>query len=67
MSIFGAANTPVLDFWSCLFWILKQDLAAIFVLGGGVHDIHSLTLTLGATPLPVSMVSIVASSFPHMF
>ena len=40
--------------------------SALFKLCGGVHDIHFLKFTSGATPLPVYMTSIVAGCFPHM-
>ena len=40
--------------------------SALFELCGGVHDIHSLRLTSGATHLPVYKASIAASRLPHM-
>ena len=40
--------------------------SALFELCGGVHDIHSLRFTSGATPLLVYIASIAASHFPHM-
>ena len=66
MSIFGATETPVLDFWWHLLQVSKREKAALFTLGGGVHDIYSLRFTSGVTPLPVYMASIAASYFPHV-
>ena len=66
MSIFGATDTPVLDFWLHLLWVSKPEWAALFAFGRGIHDIHSLRFTSGATPLPVYIASIAASCFPHM-
>ena len=40
--------------------------SALFALGGGVRNIHSLWFTSGATPLPVYNASIAASHLPHM-
>ena len=39
---------------------------ALFQFGRGVHDIHPLRFTSGATPLPVYNASIIASRLPHM-
>ena len=36
MSIFGATDAPVLD-----FWVSKPEWAALLPLDGGVCDIHS--------------------------
>ena len=40
--------------------------SALFELCRGVHDIHSLRFTSGATPLPVCIASIAAGRYPHM-
>ena len=40
--------------------------SALFALGGGICDIHSLRFTSGMTPLPVYNASIAASHLPHM-
>ena len=40
--------------------------SALFELCRGIHDIHSLRFTPGATPLPVYIASIAASHFPHI-
>ena len=40
--------------------------SALFTLGGGIHDIHSLRFTSDATPLLVYNASIAASHLPHM-
>ena len=66
MSIYGATDTPVLDFWRCLLWVSKPEWAALFALSRGIHDIHFLRFTSGATPLLVYMASIAASCFPHV-
>ena len=40
--------------------------SALFELCGGIHDIHSLRFTSGATPLLVYKASIATSHLPHM-
>ena len=30
-------DTPFLNFWSRLLWVLKPEWAALFTLGGGVR------------------------------
>ena len=40
--------------------------STLFAFGGGLHNIHSLRFTSGATPLPVYNASIAASHLPHM-
>ena len=42
-SFCGATNTPVLDFWWCLLWVLKPARAALFPLGGGLRVTRSLS------------------------
>ena len=66
ISIFGATDRPVLDFWWHLLWVSKSEWAVLFALGRGVCDVHSLRFTHGVTLLPVYMASIMASHFPHM-
>ena len=61
MSFYGVTDTPVLDFWWCLLWVSKPECAALFALGGGVCDVHSLKFTSGATLASLLMVSMVAS------
>ena len=39
-------DTPVLDFWWCLLWVLKPEWAALFTLSGGIHVVHSPRFTL---------------------
>ena len=34
----GATDTPVLDFWLRLPWVLKTEWAALFALGRGVRS-----------------------------
>ena len=38
-SMFGATDTPVLNFWRHLLWVLKPEWAALLELGGGVREI----------------------------
>ena len=65
-SFFGATDTPVLDFWWCLLWVSKPELAALFKLCGGVHVTHSLRFTSGATPADLFAASMAAKlSLPH--
>ena len=67
MSMCGATDTPVLDFWWRLLWVFKARVgSALFAVGGGVRNIGSLRFTSGATPLPVYNASIAASRLPHM-
>ena len=66
MSICGATDTPVLDFWWCFLGFKARVGSALFTLGGGVCNIRSLRFTSGATPLPVYNASIAASCLPHM-
>ena len=40
MSIFGAPDTPVSDFWWRVLWDSKQEWAALFALDGGVRDVR---------------------------
>ena len=40
--------------------------SALFALGRGIRNIHSLRFTSGVTPLPVYNASIAASHLPHM-
>ena len=37
MSIFGAIDTSVSDFWWCLLWVSKSELAIILEFGRGVY------------------------------
>ena len=62
-SNFGAT---VSDFWWCFLWVSKQEGAALFTLGGNIHDIPSLRFTSSATPLLVYMTSIAAIHLPLM-
>ena len=56
MSIFGATDTPVLDFWEHLLWVSKPEWATLFTLGGGVRVL--LRFTSIVTLLPVYMAII---------
>ena len=56
-----------------LFWTsgditsgFQRQSAALFTLGRGVHDIHSLRFTSGVTHLLLYNASIAASHLPHM-
>ena len=50
MSFFGATDTPVLDFWLCLLWVLKPEWVLPYSLFcGGECNVHSLRSTSGAT------------------
>ena len=49
MSIFGATDTPVLDFWWRLLSVSKPEWTTLFALGGRICDIHSLRYTSSAT------------------
>ena len=66
MSIFGTIDTPVPDFWWCLLWISKPEWAVLFALCGGIHDVHFLLFTSGATFADLLMANMAASSFPHI-
>ena len=61
VSFYGATDTPVLDFWWWLLW------AALFAIGGDVHDVHSLGFTSCVTPtnLPMTIMA-VSNSCPHV-
>ena len=56
----GATDTPVLDFWWCLFWVSKPAWAALFTLGRGVHVTHFLRFTSCVTPADLFVESMVA-------
>ena len=43
-----------------------KEWEALFALGRGIHNIHSLRFTSSVTPLPVYMASIVAHRFSQM-
>ena len=67
MSICGATDTPVLDFWRCLLWVSKPEWVLPYSNFVKVYVIiHSLRFTSGVTPLPVYNASIAASRLPHM-
>ena len=40
MSIYGATDAPVSDFWWCLLWVSKPEWEALATLGRGIHDIR---------------------------
>ena len=61
MPIFGAPDTPILDFWGS-----KLEWTALFALGRGICDIHSLRFTSGATPLPVYVANRATSRLTDM-
>ena len=67
MSIFGATDTPVSDFWRHPPLGFKARVgSALFELCRGIRDIRSPRFTSGATPLPVYIASIAAGHFfPH--
>ena len=66
MSFYGSTDTPVLDFWWCLLWVSKPERAALFTLGGGICDVHSLRFTSGAIPTNLLTASMAASRYsPH--
>ena len=60
----GATDTPVLDFWRCLLWVSKPEWAALFALGGGIGDVHSLKFTSGVTPPNLLAANMAADRFP---
>ena len=66
MSICGATDTPVLDFWWYLLWVSKPEwvLPYSHLAEAYVIYIHSLRFTSGATPLPYYNASIAASRLP---
>ena len=68
MSICGATDTPVLDFWWHLLWVSKPEwvLPYSHLVEAYMIYIHSLRFTSGATPLLVYNASIAASHLPHM-
>ena len=39
-SFCGATDTPVLDIWCHFLWLSKPEWAALFTLGGDIHDIQ---------------------------
>ena len=41
MSIFGATDTPVSDFWWLFIWVSKPEWAALFAFGRDICDICS--------------------------
>ena len=43
-----------------LLWVSKPKWAALFALGGRLHDMHSLRFTSGATPADIMAASIAA-------
>ena len=59
----GATYAPVLNFWWCLLWVLKPELAAIYMLGGGICVIHSLRFTSTVTPPNLLVTSTAAEPF----
>ena len=44
----------------------KARVGALFLLGKGMHDVHSLRYTCGVTPTNLLVVSMAASHFLHM-
>ena len=67
MSICGATDTPVLDFWWRLLWVSKPEWVLPYSNFAEAYVIiRSLRFTSGATPLPVYNASIAASRLPHM-
>ena len=60
MSFCWATDTPVLDIWWCLLWVSKPECTDLFALGRGVHDVHSLRFTSGATPTDLLVASMTA-------
>ena len=60
-SFYGATDTPVLDFWCCLFSVSKPEWAALFALGSCIHDVCSPRFTSGASPSDLKTASMVAS------
>ena len=66
MSFYGATDTPVLDFGSCLFWVSKPEWEVFFTLGRGIHDVCSLRFTSGVTPADLLIASMTTSHCsPH--
>ena len=41
MSFYGTTDTPVLDFWWYLLWVLKAEWEALFTLDRSVFDVNS--------------------------
>ena len=65
MSICGTTDTPVFGLLVMSALGFKARLgSALFTLGRGLHDIHSLRFTSGVTPLQVYYGSIAASQSP---
>ena len=60
MSIFGATDAPISDFWWRLLWVSKPEWAALVMLGGGVCVTHSLRFTSDVTPADPFVASISA-------
>ena len=67
MSFCRATDIPILDFWWHLLCVSKPEWAALFTLGRGLCDVHSLRLTSGVTPVDLLMASMVGGCyFPHV-
>ena len=64
MSFFEA--TPVLTSDEVSSGFTKPELAALFALGRGICDVHSLGFTSDTTPAYLLMASMVTVAVPHM-
>ena len=63
----GATDTPVLDFWWCLLWVLKPEWAASFTLGRGVCVTCSLRFTSGVMTADLLVASMAAKPFSSTY
>ena len=73
LKFFGGHISFLWDHWYPCFGLLvmfplgfKARVGALFSLGKGMHDVHSLRFTCGVTPANLLVVSMAASHFLHM-